>query len=96
MLFLFREENVVPKNLVFFNPENFEHDLNKLCKSLLNLHVCFDSIDNDITIHKIFQLYSNDFNNEPKNIIEFIFNFVKNLGNKSDIIQGIEEGTIFI
>lgn len=60
--------------------------MERLCKNFLNLHVCYDPIDNNLTLHKLFKLYQNDFGKKPQDVMQWILKYIKNIGNTEEII----------
>lgn len=63
VLVLFREESSSFVNLHYFSPEQFNDELNKVCKTFLSLNVNYSIMD-ELNIHKLFKLYKSDFNND--------------------------------
>ncbi len=45
--------------------------------------MCFDKLENDLTVHQLFKIFESDFGKEPVDAIKFIVKYVKNLGNPS-------------
>lgn len=57
---------------------------------MLNSHVSFDRIENELLIHKIFKFYGKDFNQSEKSVLDFIFRYVKNNTEKDLIKEGVK------
>ncbi|KAL4505506.1 hypothetical protein ABPG72_002568 [Tetrahymena utriculariae] len=96
VLILFKEENASPSSLLFIKPETFEEQLNQLCAKFMSRFVCFDRVENDLTLHKIFQIYQNDFGKDQSDTIKWVSKYTKGIGNVNDLISSIKQGEVFI
>lgn len=65
-----------------------------MCTRFVCTHVYFDAIENDLTMHKLFSIYKNDFGKEQTDSIVWASKFTRNLG--SDIISNVKSGEVFI
>lgn len=65
VLVLFREENSSFINMHYFSPDQFNEELNKVCKTFLSVNVNYSIMD-ELNIHKLFKLYKSDFNNDTQ------------------------------
>jgi len=45
------------------------------------MKINFDEEENEITIHKLFEIYKNDFDKCNIQVINYIMKYNKNLGN---------------
>ena len=53
------------------------------------MKINFDQVENEITIHKLFDIYKNDFGKSNVQIINYIIEYNKKIGNKEEIINQI-------
>ncbi|KAL4490020.1 hypothetical protein ABPG73_021064 [Tetrahymena malaccensis] len=96
VLILFKEENASPSPLLFIKPETYDEQLNQLCAKFMSRFICFDRVENDLTLHKIFQIYQNDFGKDQCDVIKWASKYTKGIGNVSDLISSIKQGEVFI
>ncbi len=92
---MFKEDNSMIKYMIYFPHNQYESTIEKCCKKFLGLYVCFDEVENEIYLHKIFNIYIKDFGNVEKTI-EWICLFLKSLGDSATLKKGLKEGSIFV
>ncbi|KAL4453143.1 hypothetical protein ABPG74_015374 [Tetrahymena malaccensis] len=97
VLMLFKEENVIPTELKFIKLETIDQQLDEICNKFLSTYVYIDNIENDLTMHKIFQIYQSDFGPEPQDAIFWASIYTKTLGRRvEDLVENIKSGDIFV
>jgi hypothetical protein len=45
---------------------------------MLNMHVCYDQVESDFTVHKVFSYYSTDFGKDDVEIADWILKYSSN------------------
>lgn len=93
---MFKEDNVLPPELKFIALETIEAQLNDIAAKFFSHHVCIDPVENDITLHRLFSIYLEDFGGSPKEILFFAAKHSKLLMSASDLASSIEQGETFV
>eukprot|EP01016_Furgasonia_blochmanni_P039649 TRINITY_DN4957_c0_g1_i4.p1 TRINITY_DN4957_c0_g1~~TRINITY_DN4957_c0_g1_i4.p1 ORF type:complete len:537 (-),score=137.69 TRINITY_DN4957_c0_g1_i4:87-1697(-) len=95
---VFFEDGMLPRKLEAYNPKDLDEKLDKITREYINSTVCYDSLEGEIILPKLFNLYKEDIGKTPSEIISWVVRYAnpKTLHNPEEIAVGVKEGKITV